>query len=161
MERWIEPPDVPTARAVMAIVDPVERADAAHRALQQLSECRAWFVRARGEAIAAAYAKGTPYVRLGTSWGVSGERVRQMMFQIDKKRSGWCVAQDVSPRGSTPTPLPFGVVHAMRAYGNHAACGFEPVNNLGADFTGTVYPTCDGCRDIVRADLATKEDQIA
>lgn len=153
MESWINPPNLPAAKDVMDIEDPVERADVAHRALRTVEGFRTWLVRARGEAIAGAYARGTPYAALGVRWGVSGERVRQMMFQVDEKRSGWCAGQDVRPRRTTPRPLPFGLLHAMRAYDDHAACGYRPVRSLGTDFTGTVYPTCGDCREVVREDL--------
>jgi len=57
--------------------------------------------------------------------------------------------------------VPFGIVHATRSYDAQAACGLQPVNNLGADFTGTIYPTCEHCRGIVRDDLAERASRMA
>jgi hypothetical protein len=140
----------------MRIENPTERADAAHRAISGLQEYRHWLVRVRAEAIAEAYHQRVPYAALGERWGVSGERVRQMMFQADEGRSGWYVAQDVSARwGQTPRPFPFGVVHAMRATEQVAACGHHPVHNLGSDFTSTVYAACQECQRIVGKSVAS------
>jgi hypothetical protein len=161
VKQWIDPPDSPLASDVLEIDDPAGRARAAHKALQDLGNLRAWLVRARGEAIAMAYARGVPYAALGAEWGVSGERVRQMMFQLDEKRTGWHLAQDVRARRTTPRPFPYGIVHAMRAYDDHAACGLKPVNSLGADFTGTIYPACNECIAVVSEDLAARQSPPA
>ena len=163
LDRWSEPPQVPSPTEIMAIEDPVERADAAHLAIRDLADYQQWLVRARGEAIAAAYAREVPYAALGQRWGgISGERVRQMMFQSRDARSGWLAAKDLGggkpdriTRGANDAARfsPFGIVHAMRSYEETAACGVSPVTSLGADFTGTIYPTCEACRDKVKADL--------
>jgi hypothetical protein len=151
MERWVDPPDVPAPRDLMAIQDPVDRADAAHRALRRADDYRSWLVRARAEAIAAAYARRVPYAYLGEHWGVSGERVRQMMFQSGDGRSGWYGGVE------SATPAGRRLMHAMRGHDDHAACGC-PTISLGADFTATIYPVCKKCREIVRDELATRGD---
>jgi len=149
LERWSDPPAGLHARQLLSIKDPRRRADAAHLALKEFERQRTWLVRARAEAIAEAYHQGIAYAHLGEQWEVSGERVRQMMFQSGDGRSGWHASHDRA-----------GLVHAMRAPGKPvAACGQEPVTNRGADFTCTVYPSCSACRVIVEDDLDFRGDE--
>ncbi len=155
MLRWTEPPEIPSPEALRNVDDPVVRADLAHRSLRELDMYRQWLVRARAEAIGAAYARGYSYAALGQMWSVGGERVRQMVFQSGDGRSGWELAQDVRPASATPSPLPIGIVHAIRQGDTIAACGIAPVSGLGSDFTATIYQTCDACRERVMADLDT------
>jgi len=159
MQRWTKPPNIRSPKELMAIMDPIARADEVHRTLRALDDYRSWLVRARAEAVGAAHAHGVRLADLGARWGVGSERVRQMMFQSGDGRSGWTVGVDSSASKETRVPLPFGTVHAVRLWETTAACGSRPVTSTGADFTSTVYQACAECQSLVAADDSRSDPQ--